>query len=84
MTIKLDQNETTDRGRLHKLVRRVFPIGMHFSIEYDRTYGINNRRGWTVTIGYSIVCQLENYLIWALIKSLWKYQKWDLENKLND
>ena len=73
---------TTVSGRLYKLVRRVFPIGMHFSIEYDRNYGINSRKGWTVVIGYSVVCQLEKYFIWSLIKSLWKYQSWDLENKL--
>jgi len=77
------ENNASLAVNLQRWVRRFFPYKAHFALEYDKGYGVFKRTGWTVIIGYSIVCQLEKYLIWALVKSLWRYQSWELESKLN-
>ena len=40
-----------------------------FSIVYDKNYGIDNRKGWTVCINGSVVVELERFLLVALFKT---------------
>jgi hypothetical protein len=67
---------------MHKAVRIFLPWRAHVGIEYNNNYGIFKKRGWTVVIGNTVVYQFERYLVWALIKSLCKYLKWPMENKM--
>lgn len=40
-----------------------------FSLTYDKDYGINNRKGWTVCVNGSTVVELERFLLVAFCKA---------------
>lgn len=46
-------------------------------IHWDKSYGINCRRGWSICIDGSFAAELERFLIIATIKAIRGYVRWD-------
>jgi len=44
-----------------------------FSLDYDRNYGIDNRKGWSIAINGSYMVQLEPWLLVAVYKAVKKW-----------
>ncbi len=40
-----------------------------FSLTYDKDYGIEHRRGWTICVNGSTVVELERFLLVAFFKA---------------
>ncbi len=42
-------------------------------IQYDKDYGVDKRKGWSVYIDLSFCAEFEKYLITALCKAFYEY-----------
>ena len=51
----------------------------YFSVDWHKDFGIDHRKGWSVSVNGSYFAELEKFLIVALIKAIYRYlcAEWD-------
>jgi hypothetical protein len=54
-------------------------LNKSFRLEYDVDYGIDHRKGWSITVDGSVVTQFKPTLTEALIDASEAIQKWEWE-----
>jgi hypothetical protein len=47
-----------------------------FDLQWDRDYGIDHRKGWTVVIDGSVCSELEPWLVVAMWKGFRTWRRW--------